>query len=57
LRAGYDRNDLRVFVEVQNLTDEKYVATHSVRNVASADAALLHPGAPLSVYAGVTYAF
>lgn len=57
LRAGYERSDLRVFVEVQNLTDEKYVATHSVRNVASADAALLHPGAPLSVYAGVTYAF
>ena len=53
LRGGYDANRWRAFVDIRNLLDEDYVSTLSVRDQAAADAAVLYPGAPLSVYAGL----
>ena len=53
LRAGYNNQRWEVFAEATNLLDKDYVALVSVRNVASADAAVIYPGAPLSIYAGV----
>ena len=46
-----------MFVEVRNLLDEEYVATHSVRDAAAATDELLNPGEPLSAYAGVRVQF
>jgi len=57
LRGGWDGRSWRMFVELQNLLDADYIASHSVRTQAPADAALLEPGAPRSVYAGVTVSF
>ena len=57
LRGGFSGADWQAFVEVQNLLDRRYVATHSVRNAAGANAALLNPGAPRSVYAGIVVRF
>src|SRR5690606_3013840 len=56
LRGGWEGASWRLFVEVRNLLDEDYVATHSVRADAPADAALLDPGLPRSVFAGLTLA-
>jgi iron complex outermembrane receptor protein len=52
LRGGVERELWEMFVELRNILDEEYVATVSVRNSASVDAAILYPGAPLSVYLG-----
>ena len=57
LRGGFESADWRVFVDVQNLLDESYVATHSVRDQAAANAAILHAGLPRSVYLGMELAF
>lgn len=57
LRAGYNQGNIRAFIEVQNLLEEDYVATPSVRNLAAADAAILNPGLPLSIFAGLTLSF
>ena len=53
LRSGFARENWEVFAELRNLLDEDYVATLTVKDQASADAAILYPGAPRSVYAGV----
>ncbi|NJN50518.1 MAG: TonB-dependent receptor [Gammaproteobacteria bacterium] len=55
-RGGFDGSNWRVFVEVQNLLDENYIATHGVRDTAAPNAAILNPGTPRSIYAGVTLA-
>jgi iron complex outermembrane recepter protein len=52
LRAGWSTDRLHVFIEARNLRDEAYVASHSVRNVAAANDAILSPGEPLSAYLG-----
>ncbi len=57
LRAGYDAKKWEVFAELKNLTDEDYVSTLSVLNNANVNSAILYPGAPLSVYAGVRMQF
>lgn len=57
LRGGIESEAWGVFVELKNLLDEEYVATVSVRNLASTDAAILNPGAPLSVYVGGRVSF
>jgi len=57
LRGGWEGRSWRMFIELQNLLDADYVASHRVRTRAPADAALLEPGAPRSVYAGVTVSF
>jgi iron complex outermembrane receptor protein len=57
IRGGFEGSSWRVFAEVQNALDEHYVSTFSVRNVANAGDAILSPGAPVSAYAGVEFAF
>lgn len=57
LRAGIDRDRWSVFAELRNLEDENYVGALSVRDVAGADDAILQPGAPRSVYAGLRLRF
>lgn len=57
LLAGWSNDTLRVFLELRNLTDEDYIATHRVRDVARANDALLNPGEPFSAYIGVQYKF
>lgn len=53
LRAGWSGGKWRVFIDVQNLQDEDYIASHGVRDIAGADAEILNPGAPLSAYLGI----
>lgn len=57
LRAGFARENWDVYAEARNLTDEEYVGVFSVRNTAAPDAAILQPGEPLSVYAGLKSRF
>jgi iron complex outermembrane receptor protein len=57
LRAGWENERWRAFADIRNLTDEQYVAYHSVRNVASADDAVLYAGEPLSAYFGFEVSF
>jgi iron complex outermembrane receptor protein len=57
LRAGWTGDRWRVFADLRNLADEKYVATHSVRNVAAPDAPVLNPGEPRSAYLGIEMKF
>jgi iron complex outermembrane receptor protein len=52
LRAGWSNRRLRWFAELRNLRGASYIASHGVRNAAPADAALLNPGEPRSVYFG-----
>lgn len=56
LRAGIRRDRWEVFGEIRNLLDEDYVGALAVRDRAAADAAILQPGAPRSVYVGVRLA-
>lgn len=57
LRAGWTSNRWRAFADLRNLTDEEYVVSHSVRNIAPAGEAILNPGEPLSAYFGVEMQF
>jgi iron complex outermembrane receptor protein len=57
LRGGYARETCELFGEVRNLLDENYIATLSVLNVASPDARVLYPGAPVSAYVGLRMEF
>lgn len=57
LRAGITRANWEVFVEGRNLTDEVYIATLSVRDMATPDDGIVQPGAPRSVYAGLRLQF
>lgn len=59
LTAGVEvTENAAVFVDLRNLTDEKYAATASVvTTVNAANSALFYPGDGRSVYAGVKYRF
>ena len=57
LRGGYAGKNWELFGEVRNLLDENYIATLSVLNVASPDARVLYPGAPVSAYVGLRMEF
>lgn len=57
LRAGITRGKWELFGEVRNLLDRNYVGAMSVRNQAFEDDAILQPGAPRSVYAGIRFQF
>jgi iron complex outermembrane receptor protein len=57
LRAGWSNDRWHAFGELRNLTDEDYVATHGVRDTAGANAAILNPGEPASVFLGVQARF
>ena len=56
LRAGWTQGRWTAFAHIRNLADEHYVATHSVRNRAAANAPILNSGEPLSAYVGVEFA-
>jgi iron complex outermembrane receptor protein len=57
LRAGLSGRRWELFGEVRNVFDVDYIATLSVLNVAPANARVLYPGAPVSVYTGLRYSF
>jgi iron complex outermembrane receptor protein len=46
-----------VFAEARNLADKDYVGGVVVKDLAGANDALLHPGAPRSIYVGARYQF
>ncbi|WP_158972554.1 TonB-dependent receptor domain-containing protein [Paraglaciecola sp. L3A3] len=53
LRTGLSGEGWEAYAEIRNLTDKKYVSSHSVRDIAAADAAILNAGEPRSVYLGL----
>ena len=53
LRGGYEAKRWNCFVEVRNLLNNDYVNTSGAATTAASTAAVLYPGEPLSVYAGV----
>lgn len=53
LRAGLVHRDWEVYAEARNLGDKEYIARHSVMSAAPADADILSPSEPRSVYIGV----
>ena len=60
-RAGMNHSDWEIFMELRNLTNEKYVGVFSVIDKASANAytddAILQAGEPRSVYVGARIQF
>jgi iron complex outermembrane receptor protein len=56
-RAGFASAHWDVFAEGRNLLDKDYIAAVVVKDQASPAMALLHPGAPRSVYVGARYRF
>jgi iron complex outermembrane receptor protein len=57
LRAGWSDDRWTVYADLRNLSDERYVTNHSVRNIATPEDAILNPGEPLSAYFGVQRQF
>lgn len=57
LLAGWAGEGFTVYVEVENLFDEEYIATHGVRERAAADAEILNPGAPRSAFVGLEWRY
>jgi iron complex outermembrane recepter protein len=57
LRAGYTTKGWEVYGELRNAGDRKYVSFFSVRDVAAANAAILTPGEPRSLYVGARLKF
>ncbi len=55
--TGWSNDMVSAYVEVRNVLDEEYVATHGVRDRAAANAEILNPGAPLSAFAGLELRF
>jgi len=56
--AGYNLTDnVTVYVEGRNLTDETYISNFSTTNAANANSALYYPGDGISAFAGVTVRF
>ena len=53
LRAGFQHGRWEWFAEIENLFDRRYPVTVEALNRAGADDAVLNPGAPRSIYAGV----
>lgn len=57
VRTGWSNDRWNVFGELVNAADEDYVATVLVRDIAAANAAVLNPGVPRSLYFGVSGRF
>ncbi len=57
LRAGITHKQWEVYAEARNLGDKSYVSLFSVKDVAAANAAILTPGEPRSVYLGARLKF
>lgn len=53
LRAGIEQDLWELFIQVSNLTDEKYANAVAVQTRADSDARVLNPGAPRMFYAGL----
>lgn len=53
LRAGIERDRWEIYAQATNLTNKKYVNAVSVRTQASADDAVLNPGAPRALFVGM----
>lgn len=51
--TGWAGDKVNVYLEINNLLDEEFIATHSVRDRAATDAEILNPGAPLSAFVGM----
>lgn len=56
-RAEYETGHWNVYAEARNLGDKDHVAAVVVKDRAGANDAVLHPGAPRSLYVGVRYKF
>ncbi len=55
-RIGYDRGDgLSAYLEGRNLTDERYIGSTSIAQVANASSALFEPGNGIGVFGGLRY--
>ncbi|MCT9811763.1 TonB-dependent receptor [Acidovorax sp. Be4] len=57
LRAGYTTPQWEVYAELRNASNKKYVSYFSVRDIAAANAAILTPGEPRSLYMGARLKF
>lgn len=57
LRAGWTGKTWEVFGEARNLGNKNYVSQFSVRDTAAANAAILNPGEPRSLYVGARMKF
>jgi iron complex outermembrane receptor protein len=57
LRAGFTGKDWELYGEVRNLADKNHVSLFSVQDAAAANAAILSPGEPRSVYVGARLKF
>jgi iron complex outermembrane recepter protein len=57
LRAGVTAQNWELFAEARNLGDKNHVSLFSVLDAAAADAAILTPGEPRSVYVGARLKF
>lgn len=57
LRSGYTAQQWEVYGELRNAADKKHVSFFSVRDVAAANAAILTPGEPRSLYVGARLKF
>ena len=56
-RGGWSSDRWSGFIEIRNLLDENYIAGTSIRSDAADGDAILNPGEPLSVYAGLKVNF
>jgi len=56
-RAGWSGSDWNATLEINNILDKNYVASHSVRNIAFESDAILSPGAPRAAYVTVRWQF
>ncbi|ART79664.1 TonB-dependent receptor family protein [Oceanisphaera avium] len=52
-KAGWKHGQYSWFVEARNLTDQKYIASASITDVAAPNAAVFEPGSGRSIYAGL----
>jgi iron complex outermembrane receptor protein len=57
LRGGWSDRGWTLYADLGNVLGEDYISYSAVRNVAPADASLLYPGAPRSVFVGVERRF
>lgn len=57
LRAGWTGKTWEVFGEARNLGNKNYVSQFSVRDTAAANATILNPGEPRSLYVGARMKF
>jgi iron complex outermembrane receptor protein len=56
-RAGISTGQWEVYAEARNLLDKQYIAAVVVKDRASPNLEMLHPGAPRSVHFGARYQF